>query len=477
MIKYLDSILLSFRGSFTRKSSFNWFVIIIIGFMLNTDSSGVTSIIRELALNPKNYENLLHFFRSNAWTIEILSNCWTHVTKANAPILKVNDATILIADGVKQSKEGKKMAGVKKLHQESENSSKAKYIMGHMFGVVSVLIGNVKKQFALPLSATIQDGVEIIRKFENPSYEPLSHVVQVIVQAGNITKILGKSVLLLDRYFLSAPALKKSMEFLDEDKEKLLEIVTKAKISCKAYNEPPAYSGKGRPRLKGSSVKLRDLFETCRNNFITTDLYLYGSFQTVQYYSVDLLWGVKLYRKLRFVLVKSEKYPPSILVSTSLTFSPTQIIEMYSYRYKIEISFKTLKHTLFGFCYHFWSLHMPVLNRYNKKQNIENLEQVHSISARNKIVSSLKAIEGFVLCSCISCGILQMISLKFSNTSISSLFCWYRTKTNTIVTESTIAYYFRKNFFRLVKKHANLSIMKIIISKQENDDDFSSKSA
>lgn len=33
------------------------------------------------------------------------------------------------------------MPDVKKLHQESENSSKAEYIFGHMFGEVGVLYG------------------------------------------------------------------------------------------------------------------------------------------------------------------------------------------------------------------------------------------------------------------------------------------------------------------------------------------------
>jgi len=31
---------------------------------------------------------------------------------------------ILVGDGVKQAKESRKMPGIKKLHQESENSSK-----------------------------------------------------------------------------------------------------------------------------------------------------------------------------------------------------------------------------------------------------------------------------------------------------------------------------------------------------------------
>ncbi|MCG8513845.1 MAG: hypothetical protein MI740_06880 [Halanaerobiales bacterium] len=50
------------------------------------------------------------------------------------PVYKEDDMTVLVGDGVNQSKEARKMPGVKRLHQESENSSKAEYIFGHLFG-------------------------------------------------------------------------------------------------------------------------------------------------------------------------------------------------------------------------------------------------------------------------------------------------------------------------------------------------------
>ncbi|MCE5220600.1 MAG: hypothetical protein LLF98_04840 [Clostridium sp.] len=77
-------------------------------------------------------------------------------------ICKEDSVTILVGDGVKASKEARKMPGVKKLHQESENSSKGEYIFGHMFGGIGVLAGNSSKMFCIPLFINLQDGVKTI---------------------------------------------------------------------------------------------------------------------------------------------------------------------------------------------------------------------------------------------------------------------------------------------------------------------------
>jgi len=46
------------------------------------------------------------------------------------------------------------------------------------------------------------------------------------------------------------------------------------------------------------------LFESEPCKFQTAKLTLYGKESDVRYYSIDLLWGQKLYQKPRFVLVE-----------------------------------------------------------------------------------------------------------------------------------------------------------------------------
>ena len=62
MMEYVNSVLMSFRGCFSRKIPFHCFVIIVVGFMLRCDYAGITTIIRTLGLEPGGYEAFVHFF-------------------------------------------------------------------------------------------------------------------------------------------------------------------------------------------------------------------------------------------------------------------------------------------------------------------------------------------------------------------------------------------------------------------------------
>jgi DDE superfamily endonuclease len=207
MWNFLNGVLIQFRSCFRRNASFKWFVIIVIGLMIRSDKLGVTSIVRDLSLAEGAYIPMLNFFRANSWNLETLIIKWCLIVKEHAPICREDGMIVLIGDGVKQPKEGKKMPGVKKLHQESENSSKAEYIFGNMFGGVGVLIGNTYKMFCVPLSLRIHDGIKTIKRWCNDLPEEVedSHVVQMISNAFSIAKTMGESsLLLLDRYFLCA---------------------------------------------------------------------------------------------------------------------------------------------------------------------------------------------------------------------------------------------------------------------------------
>jgi hypothetical protein len=105
------------------------------------------------------------------------------------------------------------------------------------------------------------------------------------------------------------------------------------------------HKGRGRPRKKGEAVKLKKLFDTEKGNFTQAKVWLYGKEETVEYLCRDLLWGMGLLWLTRFVLVKSGD-TKLILVCTDTSFTPVQILRLYGYRFKIEVTFRTLKQVL-----------------------------------------------------------------------------------------------------------------------------------
>lgn len=104
MLKYMNNLIQPLRSCFSRKVTFEWFVVIVLGFMLRADHSGVTSLIRDLTRNPRCYETLIHFFHSSGWFLSSLRQKWLQVVRQHAPLLVVKDRVVLVGDGMKQAR-------------------------------------------------------------------------------------------------------------------------------------------------------------------------------------------------------------------------------------------------------------------------------------------------------------------------------------------------------------------------------------
>ena len=229
-------------------------------------------------------------------------------------------------------------------------------------------------------------------EWKDTSVSGASHVVQMAEGAYQAACMFGDSLLLLDRYFLTVPALE-TLKSRNSSGNVRLEIVTRAKKSSVAYEKPgPRKSGRGRPPKKGATVHLKELFSSHAEQFQEASVELYGKKKTIRYYCTDLLWGQKLYQELRFVLVEMDGVQ-SILASTCLTLDPLVMIRLYSCRFRIEYTFRTLKQHLGAFCYHFWSKHMPKLSYYQKKEEPSPLERVQNEKSRKKVMDTVRAID------------------------------------------------------------------------------------
>lgn len=446
MAEFLEQSLVSFRKCFTRGASFRWFAIIVTALILRLDTLGVTSVIRALSLNHGCYDTMLHFFRSEAYSTQGIRLAWYELVRERAPFFREGNRVILVGDGVKQCKEGLYMPGVKKLHQESEDSSKAEYIFGHLFGATGVLIGNPDYFLCLPLHMSIQDGISAAASWKDSTISAENHVLQMIGNGYEAAMYLGRSIMLLDRYFLTSTALKKLKELNTSESGQLLDIVTMAKRNCRAYEKPvPRSPGqRGRPRKKGAPVILNDLFKSRANDFTEKTMKLYDGNRVVRYLSIDLLWGQGIYQQMRFVLVVYEDGRQSILASTDTDLSPETIIRLYSYRFKIERSFREFKQQFGGFGYHFWTRASGKLNHFKRKEEPDRMELIHDPKDQKKVLKTIDAIERFVQLSCFAMGLTQMMIFLVTDTKKIRSCRYLRTCRSDRISEATLLVYLRQ---------------------------------
>jgi hypothetical protein len=104
------------RPVFSRTRSFLWFATAVAGLTVRTDLLGVTSIVRALGLKARFYNHLLEHFHSTV-KLDALCALWTRlVLRLFSQPLKVNGRYVLLGDGLKAPKRGRKMPGVKLLH-------------------------------------------------------------------------------------------------------------------------------------------------------------------------------------------------------------------------------------------------------------------------------------------------------------------------------------------------------------------------
>ena len=109
MLQELTGFLMFMRPAFSRRATYCWFVVVFVGFVLRSDTYGVSSVVRALALAPENYTCLLHFFHSTAWSVEAITAIWWQWLVEKNVAYHVGNRLVLVGDHTKTPKDGRKI--------------------------------------------------------------------------------------------------------------------------------------------------------------------------------------------------------------------------------------------------------------------------------------------------------------------------------------------------------------------------------
>jgi hypothetical protein len=443
------------RPAFSRLSTFFWFATAVAGFTVRTELLGVTSIVRALKLNPGCYGKLIRTMHSSAVRLDDLSALWTRLAlRLFQNPVRVNGRHVLVGDGIKAPKRGKKMPAVKLLHQQSESNSKPEYIMGHSLQAVGVLVQAANSVLAVPLAMRIHEGLV----WSNRDRRTL------------LDKMLGllKTVAVKDPYYFVGDAYYAAGKMVEGLLREDNHLITRVKSNAVAY-VPHVTQGpkkRGRPRLYGQKLMLRTLLDdTAGMKQVPSPVYGEQKI-TLNYQIRDLLWR-PTGRVVRFVAVVHPIRGSCLLMSTDTTLSATDIIRLYGLRFKIEHTFKQAVRLVGTLSYHFWMKSLKPLRRGNGGQYLHR----ESVKYREGVKRKMHAYHVFIQAGTISQGLLQYLAAVAPMQVWSSFGSWLRTiRPGVAPSELVVASALRQTLPDFLLNNAEeASIAKFIGERQNRD--------
>ena len=367
----------------------------------------MASVVRCLGLAPSEYYNLLHFFHSTAFTAEALCRRWVEALGRRAPLLTLEKKPVYVVDAVVAPKAGKRMPGVKSLHQASEDNNKPEFVMGHFWGALTMLAQVGRQIRALPVRFALQDG---LKRSPSDSQTTITRMHGLVTQTAQDTGTVIADCYYTCRAILQA-LLAAGFHYIGRVRNNVVAYMIALQ---------PEKRRRGRPRKYGEKIILRRLFKSHKALFSREQVDVYGELQEVLLHEMELYWQGIL---VKFVLVVDAKGKKAIFLSTNRALEAKTIVTAYGWRFKIEADFKAFIEVLFGFCYRFWMKAMPKRKRGEGNQYTHRAQPAYRAQVSRKV----EAFERFVNIAAVTLGILQLLSLACAERIWTSLPVWFRT--------------------------------------------------
>jgi hypothetical protein len=330
----LITYLCCFRQAFVT-SNFSYFQGFIGACLLSGSRKCITRISSTCFFLDKSISSWERFLSQSHWNLHevgkslirlCLSELGNQLLYANRYIVAVDTTFVTKALG--------HMIGVQKWTQKSATEKVS--VIGHHWAIASFLCFVDNKWRSFPILSRLISGQTRPSHFVVDShgeatkmsfFDPIIAMITMIVPQISMASLC----VVADAYFAKAP-------FINAIIEMGVGVVTRLRWDAVGWDDP-VYCGRGRPPKRGRKWKLASLLDRLDN--ISISVNLYGKRVNVTTV-VKELWLRDVKRKVKLVVIKGKKRP-ILLVTTHLSLTPKQIIEIYGARFSLEIAIRELK--------------------------------------------------------------------------------------------------------------------------------------
>lgn len=331
------SLFLVFDSCFTAPS-FAYFRGYVWALMVVEGRKCMTRLARCAFFHQRDLSSWERFLAEHRWSLRAVTQrlIMLVVTKLG-DTLQVHGAYLLGKDTTLVAKTAKRMLGVQKWKDHSDNTDRGPYLVGHHWNLVGIISQWETRWLCWPLVMRLVPGLKGARQWMGgDSAELMSFWDAAIAAILEVTQCLGEASVrvVADAFYSKAP-------FLGGLLARGIDVLSRLRKDAVGWDDPasPPPGTRGRKPRYGRKWTLATLLtaETPARERLT----LYGKLTEVVFVVRDV-WLRDVAQKVRVVVLEGAK-EPIILVSTDRSLSALQIIEIYGARFSIELTIRDLK--------------------------------------------------------------------------------------------------------------------------------------
>jgi hypothetical protein len=332
------SLLQGFSGCFTAPSMSS-FVTLLAGWVLDLRRHTITEVIRAAgAVGHKHISSYHRFFSCARWTTDEVG-----LTLADLVIKRLASSGVirLVVDDTLGRHTGKRIAAAS-MHRDPLLSTGRRpfFHWGHIWVVLALEIELFDKSWALPVLFRLHRSEKRCKAEKRP-YRKLTE------QARELVELLARRY--PDRRFELLGDAAYTNASLIKGRPSNVTLIGRGRLDAALYAPPPARrpGQKGRTRVRGkrlpSPARRASRKDARWKNIKVT---VYGRTVTVKVLVIDALWYIAAgSERIRLVVVRDfpghEK--DDVFVSTDPTLPARHIIESFSKRWSLEVTFHETK--------------------------------------------------------------------------------------------------------------------------------------